>query len=240
MASLVINSYENNEYKNDDFDQDLDLQSITKKKPQTNILIRIISSRQSFLKLLFTAIIVCLALWGLFDLISRLLIWTTATLSDSHSPCWCGSSDAEAVAMGCRWDHIAVDWLPDSCIDDDLIAEFDASGPELNGAWPYFTLDDSKVFHSINLTDIEQLAIDGKDYWTTREWHVAHCFFTWRKQFRVQLDNKDLEPWNDHEGHIKHCSEYILRALRSDHLRLDDIDTIILGKDRHPENESRR
>ncbi|KAH8803617.1 hypothetical protein F5884DRAFT_683144, partial [Xylogone sp. PMI_703] len=144
--------------------------------------------------------------------------------------CWCGSSDEEAIAMGCRYDHIAVDWLPNDCIDDELTAEFDRAGPGLNGSWNYYT----KLHggHLINNSEIDDYAITATDYFATREWHIAHCIFTWRKQFRSRSTGKIIEPWNEKEEHIKHCGSYIMRAIKHKQ-DLDEVDTHIYGKARH-------
>jgi hypothetical protein len=185
---------------------------------------------------ILSAVVVCLALWGLTN-ISQPFQLSEATLSETHTACWCGASDAEAVAMGCRYDHLAVDWLPDSCIDDELVKEFDQAGPGLNGSWPYFVFDSGNSMLSIELADVDSLALNGKDYWTTREWHVAHCLFTWRKQFRMRYNSQAMEPWNTHESHIIHCTKYIMDLVKAN-ARLNDIETHILGANRHPNTEA--
>lgn len=152
--------------------------------------------------------------------------------------CWCGSTDEQAIAMGCHYDHLAVDWLPDSCIDKDLVDEFDVSGPETDGSWPYFELRDATEndgipdFVTVNSTGIDELAEAGMVYFATREWHILHCMFTWRKQFRARYDESRVEPWNNHEDHIQHCSDYIMRTVNWG-LSKDSVDTQVLGRDRH-------
>jgi hypothetical protein len=144
--------------------------------------------------------------------------------------------------MGCHYDHLAVDWLPDSCIDKDLTVEFDASGPGADGAWPYFDVGNSTEagnspgFVPINNTEIDGFAKAGKWYFATREWHILHCMFTWRKQFRARFDASSVEPWNNHEEHIHHCSDYIMQTVRWG-LSKDVVDTTILGVDRHPHED---
>jgi hypothetical protein len=144
--------------------------------------------------------------------------------------------------MGCHYDHLAVDWLPDSCIDKDLTVEFDASGPGAGGAWPYFDVGNSTEagnspgFVPINNAEIDGLAKAGKRYFATREWHLLHCMFTRRKQFRARFDASSVEPWNNHEEHIHHCSDYIMQTVRWG-LSKDVVDTTILGVDRHPHED---
>lgn len=156
--------------------------------------------------------------------------------SKVNHDCWCGETDKQAMTMGCQYDHLAVDWLPASCIDQDLVDEFDVSGPGADGAWPYYTRaqgnDGSTVFIPINSNETDEFAQQGRDYFATREWHISHCMFTWRKQFRARHNGKHVEPWNENEKHIKHCNDYIMRTLKWN-LSLDVVETLILGAGRH-------
>lgn len=139
------------------------------------------------------------------------------------------------MAMGCHYDHIAVDWLPDSCIDQELVGEFDVSGPGADGSWPYFEMaEDNTGFVPINHTDIDAFAKTGRGYFATREWHIIHCIFTWRKQFRGRYDDRHIETWNSKEEHIVHCSDYIMETVRQG-LGKDVVNTQILGVNRHPQ-----
>lgn len=139
--------------------------------------------------------------------------------------------------MGCRYDHIAVDWLPISCIDKELTQSFDVSGPGPNGSWPYYEVpsnESDETTHLRRLTNdqIDNIAIRGIDYLTTRGWHIQYCMFIWKKQFWAGFNAKQIEPWNNKEAHIQHCSDYIMEAVRSK-LDLNTIDTIIPGVNRH-------
>ncbi|KAK8078951.1 hypothetical protein PG994_002758 [Apiospora phragmitis] len=191
-------------------------------------------------KIVLVAGVSLLAIWGAIDASSRGLQLARSVLrGENRSPCWCGTSDEEAVAMGCIWDHIAVDWLPPHCVDPALVAEFDVAGSGPAGAWPYYISDLQKVAlltetqrTPVNLTDIDRLAREGREYWTTVEWHISHCLFTWRKQVRSAGGGVSVEPWNDKEAHASHCSEYIWNVVRTGR-PLDEVSTVILGKDRH-------
>lgn len=190
--------------------------------------------------------ILVLAIWGLLDICS--IIFRTANwdklgrTSVNLPPCWCGTQNDEAVMMGCIYDHIAVDWLPSHCHDADLVAEFDASGPGMNGTWPYYRIDSQGILgpNFVPLKDdpaanIDTLAQRGENYWATTEWHIAHCLFTWRKQMKFldqNMEGRLVEPWNAKEAHAKHCSEYIWKVIRNGQ-SLDEIDTFIPGNERH-------
>ena len=143
--------------------------------------------------------------------------------------CYCGTSNEEAMRLGCRYDHLAVDWLPPHCIDQSLTDEFDRTGPGTGGSWPYFADWEGGIV----VEDIDEFARLGKTVYTTKEWHIAHCLFTWRKQFRAAYYGRDMETWNYDEGHINHCLRYIM----SNDSSLREIDTRIRGVDRHTQEE---
>jgi hypothetical protein len=187
-----------------------------------------------------------LTIWGFFDIcfiVFRNASWEKLGRTYNNTPqCWCGTQNEEAVAMGCIYDHIAVDWLPPHCHDADLVAEFDASGPGTNGTWSYYRIESQGMlgpnFIPIEeepTTTIDTFAQRGEDYWATTEWHVAHWLFTWRKQIRFlgqDLEGNLIEPWNAKEAHVKHCSEYIWNVIRQGR-SLDGITTLIPGNARH-------
>jgi hypothetical protein len=106
-----------------------------------------------------TIIVYVLALWGLFSLFHhgfQMTIHQTVnedhhhhheTVNQGHkhglstfkppSSCRCGESVAEALSLGCKYDSLAVAWLPPHCRDDELTAEFEAQGTGPNGSWTY-------------------------------------------------------------------------------------------------------
>ena len=179
-----------------------------------------------------------LALWGLIDALRQAFKTVSATLENATPDCWCGKTDQEAIVMGCRYDHIAVDWLPSSCIDNELTEKFDALGPGSGGSWLYYESvtsalsNGSKEESILTNKQIDEFAKHGKGYFATREWHIQHCMFIWKKQFRAGFNARYIEPWNNKEEHIQHCSDYIMHAVRWK-LDLDVVDTDILGVNRH-------
>lgn len=65
---------------------------------------------------------------------------TTTTTEAGFVSCSCGESVAEAISRGCKYDLLASAWLPKQCRDDELSAEFDRSGPGLDGEWTYVSI----------------------------------------------------------------------------------------------------
>lgn len=171
-------------------------------------------SRGRFIfSLAWKTVIFCFAVWGLIssvrDIIARL---------PKHPKvvCHCGSSIAEAKSLGCKYDSLSTSWLPPICRDDELTAEFDRSGTGPDGEWLYYTEDN---INSTTLT-LDELAMraemktsDERIFWVSADWHMAHCFFYWRKIERSRKRGTTIEnfQFSDRGGHADHCTEMYLK-----------------------------
>ena len=101
--------------------------------------------------------------------------------------CNCGSSISEAKSKNCKFDSLATAWLPPTCRDDELTAEFERSGPLAGGAWPYYK--DLRKTHLLSVEELANMADNesgDRTYYTTTEWFVARCLFYWRKMERAE------------------------------------------------------
>ncbi|KAI1374712.1 hypothetical protein F4677DRAFT_424524 [Hypoxylon crocopeplum] len=130
----------------------------------------------------------------------------------TRKSCKCGDTVAEAIENKCRFDSMALAWLPDHCRDDELTREFDRSGDGPNGEWTYWR--DREGTKEISTEEISQNA--GNEtfrVYMTSEWHVAHCLFYWRREHQFKVNGKTLDPRFDTENHIKHCI-YTIRDSR--------------------------
>lgn len=232
--------------KSDDYDECTESRTLcpeTSKKFPSGCSMNLYALRNGcYVRYMLLALTVGLALWGFVDICSSLvrLCTTVSAGREQWPPCWCGKSNEEAMAMDCRYDYVAVDWLPDDCVDDELVEEFDLefdrSGSGPGNSWSFFEFDPfmstGTPYKPINASEIDEFARNGKDYYTTREWHVARCLYTWRKQYRMSLGGLAMEPWNNKEEHIEHCATYILDAVRFS-LDAGEVETLILGENRH-------
>ncbi|KAF9880134.1 hypothetical protein CkaCkLH20_02088 [Colletotrichum karsti] len=120
--------------------------------------------------------------------------------------CYCGSSIAEAKTLKCKYDSLSVAWLPPHCRNDELTAEFEKAGPGENGTWAYYK--DNKGKTPLSLEEVAALADlphEQAYFYTTTGWHVAHCAFYWRKQYRMRAKGSMTESRYDKESHIEHC-----------------------------------
>ena len=171
--------------------------------------------RGTFLRKFRPFVLYGLAVFGIITLGIEL---SASTWSKPLS-CNCGTSVAEAMSMGCKYDLLASAWLPGHCRDDELSAQFDAASSK--GSWDYYS--DRNGSRSLNLTEVGLLADHPEErYWTTREWHIVHCVFYWHKLHRSRNTGVQIEGRYDASGHIKHCGMVFL-AGRTD---LQDIFTL--------------
>ncbi|KAI2601743.1 hypothetical protein GGR54DRAFT_70986 [Hypoxylon sp. NC1633] len=126
----------------------------------------------------------------------------------SRKSCKCGDTVAEAVDNGCRFDSMAVAWLPDHCRDDELTGEFERSGDGPDGRWTYWK--DGERTEEISIEEISRNADnDTFRIYMTPDWHVVHCLFYWRREHIFKVVEKTLDPRFDTEDHIKHCTSVI-------------------------------
>ncbi|KAH8810810.1 hypothetical protein F5884DRAFT_780454 [Xylogone sp. PMI_703] len=162
------------------------------------------------LRLLRNIVVVLLALWGLFSINYSIFISEHHASRPKH--CYCGNSTTEAISLGCKFDSLAAAWLPPYCRDEDLTAEFERSGPGSNGEWTYF----ADAYHKVPMSMDQVAALadnQSAEVMMTRDWHVSHCLFYWKKLYRQrfrQADGGIIEPSFDTETHINHCMGVIL------------------------------
>ncbi|MCJ1396661.1 hypothetical protein MMC18_009553 [Xylographa bjoerkii] len=158
-------------------------------------------------------IIVLLILWSLFDLTSHL--WSTFHVKKRTS-CSCGNSIEQAKSLNCAYDTLASAWLPPACRDEELTAEFDRAGPEPDGSWVYYT--DLNKSGTYSIDEVAALVDKPIYYYNTKEWHIAHCTYNWRKAVRARFTGVTLELRSDTEEHVKHCE-----AMIKNPYELDDV-----------------
>ncbi|KAK4500957.1 hypothetical protein PRZ48_006763 [Zasmidium cellare] len=129
----------------------------------------------------------------------------------------CGSSWQEAAAKGCQYDVMMNEWLPPSCFDAELTAEF-----KNITQWPFWT-DESAT----QQLSEEELSRRTELTWTTVEYHYTHCVFTWIKLQRAIEQQRDIESSIAKMAHTQHCKALMLG-------KMEELDTAIL----YPTNDT--
>ncbi|KAI0969600.1 hypothetical protein F4678DRAFT_439429 [Xylaria arbuscula] len=126
----------------------------------------------------------------------------------NDAPCVCGNSTAEARAMGCVFDLAATAWVPDHCIDHELLEEFERSGEGPDGRWQWYA--DPQYTMEMSMDEIKELGDHyGEIIYTTPRWHKAHCFYYWRKLQRSVKTGVRLGGRYNNEGHTEHCGRVL-------------------------------
>ena len=141
-----------------------------------------------------------LAVWGTTNIYQRVTYVDPQSLS-----CSCGGTTTEeAIRRGCIFTPLAIAWLPPHCIDMELSEEFDRSGDGPDGQWEYWA--DGHRGRALNRTEVGLLANSETGYfYSTQNWHITHCTFTWRKHYRSKTTGVTIERRSNGLDHIGHC-----------------------------------
>jgi hypothetical protein len=160
----------------------------------------------TLIRYLGKVIIITLMIWGIVNL-GRRTFNVSIARSGPPPSCSCGgTTTAEAIRRGCVFTPLAIAWLPPHCLDMELSAEFDEAGP--GGKWEYW----KDANGTIAMTREEMALLPDTDgvFYTSQDWHIKHCTYTWRKHYRSQFTGTIIEARSNGIRHIAHC-EGIMR-----------------------------
>ncbi|MCJ1394406.1 hypothetical protein MMC18_007284 [Xylographa bjoerkii] len=169
-----------------------------------------------------------LATWGLISLCLQLFsllypavpdVYRPSTLPVDRNLCDCGTTIADALVRNCVYDSLAAAWLPPYCRDDELTADFDRSGPGSDGAWPYFADANGTVV--IHKSQIAALGEGERVFYSSRDWHIAHCLFYWEKLIRMRDTGAVMERRFDRVAHARHCRRLAMNKMPEHTLLID-------------------
>lgn len=81
-----------------------------------------------------------------------------------------------------------------------------------DGVWLMWA--DPGMSRALSLEEIALHADDPEDgrYYGSHEWHVAHCMYNWKRQFRNRNTDVRMEKSLFTYHHIEHCEEVIRSA----------------------------
>lgn len=208
----------NQDSTSEDEDQEQLGESCKRRRPALRSLTQRVSVR-----LVSDIVLFLLAIFGIMMLVSP-----TATCSISAPPppaiqrptpdpgrnptiCDCGSSIAEAQSRGCKYDELALAWLPDRCRDESLRVQFVVAGDGPGGRWLHWRYQNKTGL----LTD-EQVAAfadsPGGRLYSPAKWFVAQCIFYWRKQIRAPVSGVIVEPRYNDIGYILKCADVFMKG----------------------------
>jgi hypothetical protein len=115
----------------------------------------------------------------------------------------CGNSTQEARALGCKYDILLNNWIPEPCIDQEFIDEY-----RDDGSWASFADEEMTK----QLTSVDEIS-EMDFYYTSVRDHVNHCAVMWKKQFAELFDErKAFDTIIASPGHTDHCADYLMGA----------------------------
>lgn len=125
----------------------------------------------------------------------------------------CGGTVAEAKRLGCHFDPTTFSWLPDDCLDHELMSEFRALD------WTLYT-DKNKT-----MSWTEEEWSNGADKyhqaWLTNEDTKLHCIFSWKRMHRAIMSGRNLPEGLSSWANTEHCAEALTAHIQPDEIALD-------------------
>ena len=112
----------------------------------------------------------------------------------------CGHSTPEAKEKGCQYDILSNHWVPDICMDQEAVEEYQA-----DGSWFGFADE-----HRTELLTIDAMS-EMDFYYTSERDHIVHCAMLWRKQYKAFFEGRQkLDTLIASKSHTLHCSQFLI------------------------------
>ncbi|KAK4500937.1 hypothetical protein PRZ48_009129 [Zasmidium cellare] len=157
------------------------------------------------------------AIIGAFTVLQHTYQYAVKSTDIVKASCSCGASPQEAMARGCRFDQLAMAWLPPHCRDDELMDMLDNMQTEQNHTWTYYTHPDAE--EQLSAEQVSLLAGDPDRspdlVVTTMDWHHSHCLSILWKKARSRQTNVIVEGRYAEEKRDMHCIKSVLEFIAS-------------------------
>ena len=123
----------------------------------------------------------------------------------------CGSSSAEAEALGCVFDPLMASWLPKDCPSYGR-EEFAKVIEQSNLSYHY----EENGKPTGELIDMKEFPhMDGVMYWGTVMEHLTHCVYTLKRIIYTQHEHARFDTVTGNFSHTDHCVEFLIMGLKS-------------------------
>lgn len=116
----------------------------------------------------------------------------------------CGNTSAEARSRGCHFDVISFCWLPTTCYDAELSADFEAKH---HLEWYLDPNRTQPVMREQVMTG------EYSGLYVNWEYHLAHCTAMWKKMHRAimgGLGPAGIDSYIGSYHHTRHCEVMLL------------------------------
>jgi hypothetical protein len=113
----------------------------------------------------------------------------------------CGSSPAEAKAMGCVFDVMSFAWTPPQCYDHATSQQY----LDRNGPWIFYL--DHNATQPLEFEDLS----DHEIVWTEHSYHIVHCLYAWeRGHMAMNMGKGTMIPGEMGSiNHTRHCVDLL-------------------------------
>jgi hypothetical protein len=141
---------------------------------------------------------------------------------------YCGDTSSSARLANCTFDIMSFSWLPPACADPELTAEFSAIQ-----SWTWWLDTDRTAVVPFD----EVVKGDHRMLFVTREYHMYHCTYMWRKLHRGLLEGRKnaekrgvVDTYIGEYGHTAHCEMMLIGMEGGDVIDKNATDTAIRMK----------
>lgn len=122
----------------------------------------------------------------------------------------CGNTSAEALALGCSFDHLTWSFYPPHCphYTND---RFRAAEPD-----PFGYYETLGSLEPINDSDFFGVIERQGGVWVEKREHLTHCVYLLLAQGQIVRDGTPHTPIMVDYEHLEHCADILLENLRKD------------------------
>jgi hypothetical protein len=115
----------------------------------------------------------------------------------------CGDSIASARAIGCKFEPMSWQWIPQQCYYPDLIDSF-------------LDTTDWHFYHDYRLDPDDEIPMseilngDHEVVFSPDKYHPIHCTFMWIKVHKAWIEKRPIDNAAISLGHTHHCEVNVL------------------------------
>ncbi|KAF0318029.1 hypothetical protein GQ607_014726 [Colletotrichum asianum] len=163
-------------------------------------------------------------IWGLLLAILILVVTGLSLINTSTSDPYaydrhdtrtkrCGDTAARAKSLGCHFDPTIFSWVPNDCLDHELVSEFRALEWTLYGDKNKMTLLTEEEWS--NGTD------KSHEAWLTSKDTGLHCIFSWKRMHRAIMSGRNLPEGLSSWANTENCAKALTSHMQPDEIAIE-------------------
>lgn len=123
----------------------------------------------------------------------------------------CGNSSTEALALGCVFDPLSVNWIHKECSHYGIEEFMELTTPRPNMRFPFWR--DKKG--TTRIPDEHALSLSD-EFHTTQAWHLSHCAYILMRLHDGYLRGARIDSNTNEFIHTQHCLEMFVDLILAD------------------------